>query len=76
MTPAFVVGIKQTRKAILSGAAGSVLLAENADPDLTEPLQALCRERDIPVRWVPSMRELGRACHLSVGAAAAAVFAE
>jgi len=70
---ACVAGVKQTRKAILNGTAGSVLLAENADPNLTGPLQALCRERQVDVQWVPSMKELGRMCSLSVGAAAAAV---
>ena len=59
---ACVAGVKQTRKAILNGTAGSVLLAENADP-----------ERQVDVQWVPSMKELGRMCSLSVGAAAAAV---
>ena len=53
-----------------------VLLAENADPSLTGPLQALCRARAVPVRWVPTMQELGHACRLSVGAAAAAVCTE
>ena len=67
-----VAGVKQTRKTIMNGIAGSVLLAENADPALTEPLAALAEAREIPVRWVPSMKELGHICKLSVGAAAAA----
>lgn len=74
--PAFVAGIKQTRKAILNGSAVSVLLAENADPDLTEPLLSLCQERGIPVQWISSMQVLGRSCSLSVGAAAAAMIRE
>ena len=40
-----VAGVKQTRKAIMNGIAGSVLLAENADPALTEPLAALAEAR-------------------------------
>lgn len=71
--PAFVAGIKQTRKAILKGSAASVLLAENADPDLTEPLQAMCLERGIPVKWISSMQVLGKSCNLSVGASAVAM---
>ncbi len=74
--PAFVAGVKQTRKAILKGSAANVLLAENADPDLTEPLQTLCQERGIPVQWISSMQVLGKSCSLSVGAAAAAVLRE
>lgn len=75
-TAVFVAGLKQTRKAVMNGTACRVLLAENADPGLTEPLQDLCRARAVPVRWVHTMQELGHACRLSVGAAAAAVCTE
>ena len=67
-----VAGVKQTRKAIINETAGRVLLAENADPALTEPLAALAEAKEIPVQWLPSMKELGHICKLSVGAAAAA----
>ncbi|MBQ3090572.1 MAG: ribosomal L7Ae/L30e/S12e/Gadd45 family protein [Oscillospiraceae bacterium] len=70
--PAYVAGIKQTRKAILNQSAVQVLLADNADPALTEPLSQLCQQRQIPVRWVSTMQVLGRALGLAVGAAAAA----
>lgn len=68
-----LAGAKQTRKAILNGTACTVLLARDADPQLTEPLEALCRERLVQVRWIGSMKELGALCALKVGAAAAAV---
>ena len=68
-----VVGAKQLKKAILSGAARQVFLAENADPAITEPLEQLCRQYKIPYSHVRSMSELGRACRIEVGAAAAAV---
>ena len=67
-----VVGAKQLRKALQSGRASHVFLAENADPALTEPLAALSEEYDIPVAWVPNMQELGKHCGIEVGAAAAA----
>ena len=38
----FVVGAKQLRKALNAGRAKAVWLAKNADPNLTEPLIALC----------------------------------
>ncbi len=72
-TAAIVAGVKQTRKAVQSGNAVLALLAENADPALTQPLEELCRTKGIPVQWVRSMEELGKTCSLSVGAAAAAV---
>ena len=67
-----VVGAKQLRKALQSGRASHVFLAQNADPALTEPLAALSEEYDIPVAWVPNMQELGKHCGIEVGAAAAA----
>ena len=68
-----VVGTKQLKKAVNSGRARYVFLAENADPAVTAPLAALCEQNSIQIAWVPSMAELGRACGIEVGAAAAAV---
>ena len=67
-----VVGAKQLRKALQNGRASRVFLAKNADPALTEPLEALSKEYDIPVAWVPSMQDLGKCCGIEVSAAAAA----
>ena len=68
-----VVGAKQLRKAIASGRAQRVFLAENADPALTEPILEMCSNLSIRSIWVPTMTELGRVCGIEVGAAAAAV---
>ena len=68
-----VVGAKQLKKAVAAGRARCVFLAENADPAITEPLAELCGEWNIQIAWVHSMAELGRACGIEVGAAAAAV---
>jgi len=67
-----VVGLKQVRRAVASGKVRKVFLACDADPRLTEPLEALCGEHEIPCSHVRTMAELGRACHIEVGAAAAA----
>ena len=68
-----VVGAKQLRKAIASGRAQRVFLAENADPAITEPIEEMCSNLSIQLTWVRSMAELGSACGIEVGAAAAAV---
>lgn len=68
-----VVGSKQLRKAVCAGRARCVFLAENADPGLTGPLEALCQAQNVQITWVRSMADLGRACGIEVGAAAAAV---
>ena len=67
-----VVGAKQLRKALEKGSARFVCLARNADPAITEPIEALCLHNQIPYAWVGSMQDLGRACGIDVGAAAAA----
>ena len=68
-----VVGAKQLKKALLSGRVKQVFLAENADPAITEPIAELCRQHSIMPIWVSSMTDLGQACGIEVGAAAAAV---
>ena len=67
-----VVGAKQMRKAVISGRARRVYLAQNADPAITEPLAALCRENGVNCVWAKSMKDLGDAAGIEVGAAAAA----
>ena len=68
-----VAGMKQLKKAMVTGMAQKVFLAENADPALTEPIEAVCLRNQIQVVWVSSMAELGHACGIEVGAAAAAI---
>lgn len=68
-----IVGAKQIRKAIHSKRVLRVFLAKNADFVLTEALEAMCLQNHIPCVWVPNMTELGHACGIEVGAAAAAI---
>ena len=67
-----VVGVKQTRRAIQEGRAIRVYLAADADPMITDPLAALCEAAAIPVEGGKTLRELGRAVGIAVGAAAVA----
>ena len=68
-----VVGAKQIRKALTKGIVTKVFLAQNADPVITEPLEAMCLANHIPYHWIGNMLDLGCACGIDVGAAAAAV---
>lgn len=68
-----IVGAKQIRKSLKKGDVSTVFLAANADPAITEPLEEACREQKVSVSWVRTMRELGSACGIEVGAAAAAI---
>lgn len=67
-----VVGVKQTKKALLEGAANGVYIAGDADDRVTGPIRRLCEASGIPVTECATMRELGEACGIEVGAAAAA----
>ena len=67
-----VVGAKQLRKALENDRAVFVYLAEDADPAITAALEQQCQVHNVPYAWIPTMGELGRACGIDVGAAAAA----
>ena len=67
-----VIGIKQVAKAVKREAAMEVFIADDADAKVVEPLETLCTEQNVPVSRVSSMKELGTACNIEVGAAAAA----
>lgn len=64
-----VVGAKQSRRAIRDGLAREVFLASDAAPSLASPLLQLCRLASVPVSTGRSMRELGQAAGIQVGAA-------
>jgi len=70
-----VVGIKQLRKSLKDGKVIRAFVAENADPRLTEPLAEECTRLGVELIFVPTMAELGKACGISVGAAAAGLLA-
>lgn len=68
-----IVGVKQLRKALNNGTVKKVFLAEDADPMLTEPIAQQCEALKVTVISVPTMKQLGTACSISVEAAAAAL---
>ena len=68
-----VVGIKQLRKSMKDGQIKLAYVAENADPKLTDPLTEECQKFGVELIVVPTMAELGQACGISVGAAAAGI---
>ena len=68
-----VVGASQVRRALGTGAAKRIYLARNADPGITEPLEESAGAAGVPVVWADSMRALGKACGISVGASVAAL---
>ena len=71
-----VAGVKQSGKAVREGRAARVFLARDADPAITEPLAELAQANGAEIVWVGKMHDLGRACNIDVGAAAAATLPE
>lgn len=67
-----VAGIRQVVKALKSGKAVSVTLARDAAPMLLTEILSLTESSSVPVKWVDTMKELGKSCALAVGSAAVA----
>ncbi len=68
-----VIGIKQVTKAIQKGTVKCVFLAKDADKRMIAPLRTLCETETVSVEDQATMSEIGDACSIEVGAAAAAV---
>jgi len=66
------IGIKQTAKALKQDKVKVLYIAADAESHLTQQLVQLAREQNIEVITVDSMKKLGKACEIEVGAAVAA----
>ena len=64
-----VIGVKQSRRAIRDALAQQVFLACDADPALTDSIAQQCTDAHIPVSCEFTMKELGHAAGIHVGAA-------
>ena len=71
-----VVGLKQTRRAVLEGNAEKVFVACDAESRLSAPLLALCESTGIEAESCWSKKQLGCACGIDVSTAAAAILAK
>ena len=74
--PNKVVGAKQAKRALRDGRAARLYIAVDADPRLLQPLVQEAVNRQVPVSQVPTMKELGLACGIAVGAAVAVLTKE
>ena len=68
-----VIGIKQLRRALGAGSVRKVFLADDADPRLTDPLCELRAGLGVELERVKTMKELGKAGGIDIGAAAAGI---
>lgn len=68
-----IIGTKQTLKAMKNGEVSEVFIADDADKHITQKVAGLAYELGIPCHQVDSMRKLGKASGVEVGASTVAV---
>ncbi|MFT8363536.1 MAG: 50S ribosomal protein L7ae-like protein [Sporolactobacillus sp.] len=68
-----VIGTKQALKALRERRVSEVIIAEDADVRVTNKVLTLAEELGVPVSAVDSMKKLGQACGIEVGASAVAI---
>ncbi len=68
-----IVGLKQTVKAVKNGTAKKVYVAEDADDFIKQSVLHACNDKNLQIIYVNSMRELGDACGIDIGASTAAI---
>lgn len=71
--PKKTIGTKQTLKAIEKNQVKVVFIAEDAEEHVVSGLREICKQKGIEVIPVATMKELGEACGIQVGAASAAI---
>ncbi|WP_010285029.1 50S ribosomal protein L7ae-like protein [Bacillus timonensis] len=68
-----IIGTKQTVKAIQTDIVLEVVVASDADRRVINKVLHLAEERKIPISKVDSMKKLGKACGIEVGASTVAI---
>ncbi len=67
------IGTKQAVKMIEQGVASEVFIANDADSSISIRIVSLCNKMGVRVTYVDSMKSLGKACGIEVGAAVVAI---
>jgi len=68
-----IIGTKQTAKAMISGQVKEIFVALDAEERITDPVIQTAKKHGIPVHFVNSKRELGKACGIQVAATVVAI---
>ncbi|MBO0999402.1 50S ribosomal protein L7ae-like protein [Bacillus sp. SD075] len=68
-----IIGTKQAVRALKNNLIQEVIIADDADIYLTGRVIETAKELDVPITYVDSMRMLGKACGIDVGAATVAI---
>jgi large subunit ribosomal protein L7A len=68
-----IIGLKQTLKAINGDRAVKVYLASDSDDYIKKSVIDACSQKNLEIVYVSTMKELGAACGIDIGASTAAV---
>lgn len=68
-----VVGLKQTVKAIKNDILKKVYIANDADAYIKTSIMDACQDKNFQIIYVDSMKELGEACGIDIGASTAGI---
>lgn len=68
-----IIGTKQTVKALKLGTIKEVVIAKDADLKVIAKVVNIANELNVPILYVDSMKKLGKACGIEVGAATVAI---
>lgn len=68
-----LIGTKQTLKAIEHGTASEIIVAEDAAEEIQQRILKAANESSVSIQFVDSMKKLGKACGIDVGAATIAL---
>lgn len=67
------VGYKQAVRALNEDKAAKVFVAEDCDDHIRNGIEKLASEKNTPIFFVSSMKELGNICSIEVGASCAVI---
>lgn len=71
--PKLIIGVKQTTKVLINGHAKLIFIAKDAEQHVVRRIIQLATEQGVEIIFVETMKELGRACNIDVGAATAVI---
>ncbi len=70
------IGLKECRKAIEAGKVAKAFIAQDADQNLLESFVNLCKDKSVEIIYMDSMKNLGKACGIDVGASTVVLIKE
>ncbi|MDQ0974155.1 large subunit ribosomal protein L7A [Neobacillus niacini] len=68
-----VIGTKQAVKVLKDGTVSELIIASDAGTNVTAAAVKLAQDLNIPIIYVDSMKKLGKACGIEVGASTVAI---